>query len=76
MRSFAQARVIGEKPSKPQLLVPGMSQYDEDDDVESEPGTAGTGEYPSNPSISTGVALQTEVLQDFEFSEEAATQGT
>ena len=35
LRSFAQSRVVSEKNSKAQPLVPGMSQYSDDADVNS-----------------------------------------
>ena len=51
LRSFAQSRVVDEKKHKSQPLVPGMSQYSDDIDMD-----AGTADQSGSLSISTGAA--------------------
>ena len=53
LRSFAQSRVVDEK-HKSQPLVPGMSQYSDDIDMD-----AGTADQSGSLSISTGAASKT-----------------
>ena len=47
LRSFAQSRVVADKQSMQQPLVPGMSQYSDDVDKD-----AGTAEHPGNKKLS------------------------
>ena len=63
LRSFAQSRVITEKQHESQRLVPGMSQYSDDIDMDN----AGTAEYPGSQSFSTCAANQKEVCQEFDI---------
>jgi hypothetical protein len=46
LRSFAQSRVVADKQSM-QQLVPGMSQYGDDVDMD-----AGTADHPGNKKLS------------------------
>ena len=47
LRSFAQSRVVADKQSMQQPLVPGMSQYSDDVDMD-----AGTADHPGNKKLS------------------------
>ena len=60
LRSFAQSRIVSEK-SKAQSLVPGMSQYSDDIDM-----NAGTAKDPASLSFSTGSANHKKVSQEFD----------
>ena len=47
LRSFAQSRVVTEKVRGDQPLIPGMSPYSDDVDMD-----AGTADYPRNKKLS------------------------
>ena len=51
LRSFAQSRVVTEKVRGDQPLIPGMSPYSDDVDMD-----AGTAEHSGGLSVSTGAA--------------------
>ena len=72
LRSFAPSRAVGGKKGKSQPLVPGMSQYDNSQDVNMDAGTA---EHPCSLSFSTSAASQKKVPQEFDiFSEDSGTE--
>ena len=72
LRSFAPSRAVGGKKGKSQPLVPGMSQYDNSQDVDMDAGTA---EHPCSLSFSTSAASQKKVPQEFDiFSEASGTE--
>ena len=64
LRSFASSRVVGGKKQKSQSLVPGMSQYSDDQSVDMNAGTAA---LPDSLSFSTGVNSQETVPQEFDI---------
>ena len=60
---------VGRNKSKSQLLVPGMSQYCDSQDIDMDAGTA---QDPGSLSFSTSVASQKKVPQEFDISSEAS----
>ena len=68
LRTFAQSRVVGEKERKSQPLVPGMSQYSDDQSVDM---NAGTAQFPGSLSFSTSAVSQ-KVPQEFDIFSEAS----